>query len=170
MPMPLTADANSVLELAQAGANEAALAIATLLKISSARVALVETIADEALASRHGPRALVVGFTISGALQGRFAVVTSEAHAKALAHELVTFKGEGLPKKALGALTELGNIGASAYLNGIADMVQSSCVPSVPSCTIDDAATAIRAVLGPSLLVARVSAGPHELDLALSLP
>lgn len=169
MPMPPMAEP-SVLELAQAGANEAALAIARLLKISSARVGRVETVADDVLAARQGPRALVVGFTISGGIKGRFAVVTSETHAKTIAHELVAFKGEGLPKKALGALTELGNIGASAYLNGIADMVQASCVPSIPSCAIDDATTAIRSALGPSLIVARVVAGPHELDLALSMP
>lgn len=168
--MPLMADADSVLELAQAGANEAALAIARLLRVSSARVELIERVARDVFARRHSPRALVVAFTISGAVHGRFAVVTSEAQARTIARELVPFTGDGLPEQAVGALTELGNIGASAYLNGISDMTQMSCVPSVPSCAIDEATAAITAALGPSLLVARLTAGPHQMDLALSTP
>lgn len=167
-------DRERALELAQAGANEAALAIARMLpKVTAARVAPLETLGDDALAKRHAPRALVVSFTVSGAVAGRFAVVTSEAHARALAKELLpSLKGDGLPKKAVGALTELGNIGASAYLNGIADMLNASCVPSVPTCTLDDAHTAVAQALGDAhapLIVARVTAGPHEVDLALAL-
>jgi chemotaxis protein CheY-P-specific phosphatase CheC len=166
-------DRERALELAQAGANEAALAIARLLKMSSARVAPLETVADAALAQRHGPRALVVSFTVTGAVQGRFAVVTSEAHARALAKELVpSLKGDGLPKKAVGALMELGNIGASAYLNGIADMLNASCWPSVPHLVVDESHAAVSNALGAgasSVIVARVTAGPHDIDLALSI-
>lgn len=162
------------LELAQAGANEAALAIARLLKVSAARVAPLEKLASNGvatLAQRHGPRALVVSFTFTGAIEGRFAVVTSESHAKALAKELLpSLKGDGLPKKAVGALTELGNIGASGFLNGIADMLNATCVPSVPTCVVDDAAHVLTRVFGAGeLIVARVTAGPHDVDLALAL-
>lgn len=167
-PMPVTPA--RVLELAQAGANEAALSVARLLKISVAQVGLVETMAADVLALRHGPRALVVGFTVSGALQGRFAMVTSEMHAKAMALQLVSFTGDSLSTKAIGALTELGNIGASAYLSSIADLLCASCMPSVPSWTIDEASSAVAASLGRSLIVAPLMAGPHRIDLALSLP
>jgi chemotaxis protein CheY-P-specific phosphatase CheC len=164
-------DRERALELAQAGANEAALAIARMLKMTAARVSPLETVADGKLAERHGPRALVVSFTISGGVAGRFAVVTSEAHARALAKELVpSLKGDGLPKKAVGALTELGNIGASAYLNGIADMLNVTCVPSVPHFVVDETHAALASALGGApLIVARVTAGPHEVDLALAI-
>lgn len=164
-------DRERALELAQAGANEAALAIARMLKMTAARVGPLETVANGALAARHGPRALVVSFTISGGVAGRFAVITSEAHAQALAKQLVpSLKGDSLPKKAVGALMELGNIGASAYLNGIADMLNTTCVPSVPHFVVDDAAVAVANALGTSgVIVARVTAGPHEVDLALSI-
>lgn len=168
-------DRERALELAQAGAHEAALAIARLLKITNARVTAPEIIDAGTLAQRHAPRALVVSFTITGAVQGRFALITSEAHARALAKELVpSLKGDALPKKAVGALMELGNIGASAYLNGIADMSNASCWPSVPHLVVEDAHAAIANAVGAasdsaSVIVARVIAGPHEVDLALSL-
>src|SRR5438270_6110190 len=104
--------------LIEAGAHEAGRAVALLLRKPSATLAGIETLSSTELAARVGPRALVVGFTVSGGLPGRFALATTEASSRKLAHDLVgsvSGKGAG-DKRAMGALTELGNIGASAWL------------------------------------------------------
>jgi chemotaxis protein CheY-P-specific phosphatase CheC len=159
------------LDIVEAGAGEAALAVARLLKATGFSVEAVEIIDGDALAARHGPRALIVSFSVSGALGGGFALVTSEEHARALAVQLVGGGEGGLPltRKQLGALTELGNIGASAYLNSIANRLGARCLPSVPSLILDDAPRAVESSLGDaaSIQVARVLFGAHAVDLAL---
>src|SRR4051812_20138024 len=125
-------------ELVEAGALEAGRALALLLRKPALPVRSVDVVDPTALARRLGPRALVVGFTISGGLPGRFALLTSEKNAYQIALDLVGSMGApnkdgALGKRAVGALTELGNIGASAFLNGVARALETACVPSVPS-------------------------------------
>src|SRR4051794_19184147 len=94
-------------ELIDAGAQEAGRAIALLLRRPAVPVKGVDVVTAAALAARLAPRALVVGFTVSGGLPGKFALATTEAHAHKLASDLVGLqKGDGLSKRAMGALTE----------------------------------------------------------------
>jgi chemotaxis protein CheC len=158
----------STKDLVEAGAAEAGRAIALLLRRPKVVVASIDVVDVATLAQRLGPRALVVGFMVSGGFPGRFALAASEAHALKLAADLVGGSG-GLTKKALGALTELGNIGASAYLNGVARALDTACVPSVPSVAVDDATSAISHALGAgSVDVAQLDAGGVLIELCLA--
>ena len=168
-PNPRPADDAS--DLVAAGAAEAARAIALLLRRPSLAVKGKDVVDVAALAARIGPRALVVGFTVSGGLPGRFALATTEAHAQKLAHDLVgPQKIDGLSKRALGALTELGNIGASAYLNGVARALDTACVPSVPSLLVDDADKAVAHAFGSAsaIDVVRLDGGGVFIDLCFA--
>src|SRR4051812_41109389 len=160
-------------DLVEAGAAEASRAIALLLRRPKVVVASVDVVDAATLAKRLAPRALVVGFTVSGGHPGRFALATTEAHAHKLAADLVgpaKTAADVLSKRALGALTELGNIGASAYLNGVARALETACVPSVPSVAVDDADKAVALALGAasSIEVARLDAGGVFVDLCFS--
>jgi chemotaxis protein CheC len=143
--------------LIEAGAQEAARAMALLLRRPVA-VRSIETASLDAIAHKLGPRALVVGFTVSGGLPGKFALATSEENAGKLAHDLV---GKStLDKKSIGALTELGNIGASAFLNGVARALDTACVPSVPSVIVDEPKQALAGFdVSGELAVAELDAG-----------
>lgn len=157
------------LDVVEAGAREAGRAVARLLKTAGYSVEGVEELSAATVAARHAPRALVVSFALTGALRGSFALVISEEGARALAVSLVGGAGDQLSKRQLGALTELGNIGASAYLNGVAKQLRATCLPSVPSLLIDESARAVEAALGKSehVQLARVVLGRHAVDLAL---
>ena len=176
MELPSKARIQSALvmsELVGHGAEEAARAIALLLRRESVSVGKIETVTHEQLASRidEGMRALIVGFTVSGGVPCRFAAVTSEASARLIAAELVgPFVSETFSKRALGALTELCNIAASAYLNGVARAIDTACVPSVPILILDDVHSAIDSALGDTheIAVARLDVGSATLDLALA--
>ncbi len=160
-------------DLVEAGAHEAGRALALLLRRADVPVTAIDDVSPAELAARVGPRAVVVGFTVSGGMPGRFAVVTSEAHAQKLADALVGAPGAdgALGRRALGALTELSNIGASAYLNGVARALDTACVPSVPSVIVDDAGKALALALGVdgtvAVSVARLDAGGVFVELCL---
>lgn len=151
------------------GAREAARAVARLVKSVGFSVEGVDVMSARALAARHTPRALVVSFTVSGGLQGTFALVASEEHARRLALALVGGPAEALSRRQLGALTELGNIGVSAYLNGVAQRLGATCLPSVPSLLLDQSHRAVEAAFGAStgVHVARLALGAEAVDLAL---
>ncbi|HEY4221399.1 MAG TPA: chemotaxis protein CheC [Myxococcota bacterium] len=160
--------------LVEAGAAEAARAIALLLRKPTVPVRAIDVVDAEGLALRLAPRALVVGFTVSGGVPGRFALAATEAHGNKLAQDLVGVSTrsavDGLNKRALGALTELGNIGASAYLNGLARALDTACVPSVPSLLVDDALVAVQHALGNAreISVATLEAGSFTIELCLT--
>ena len=164
-----------VAELVRHGAHEAARALALLLRCASVPVASVESVTHAELAARYlvdgQTRALVVAFTVAGGFPGQFAVAASEADARVFAAELVgRFRSEKFSKRALGALTELANIAASAYFNGVARAIDTACVPSVPILVLDDAESAVDSALGSSseIAVVRLQVGGAALDLALA--
>jgi chemotaxis protein CheC len=167
-------DSTTSPEVVAAGAQEAARAMSRLLRRVPLSVGVSETLSFDALAARHRPRALLVGFTLSGGVHGRLALVMTEASARALAHDLmgpderIVDADDVLTRRALGALTELGNIGASGFMNGVAGHIGATCIPSVPAVVLDDADGAVMGSFGeaPALSVARLDIG-EPVDLAL---
>jgi chemotaxis protein CheY-P-specific phosphatase CheC len=125
-----------------AGAQEAAAALQRLLRVpvqaegpsgAEAGLAGAERSVAE-VAGTHGPRVVVVVFQASGGISGNLALVIDDAVAQWLVGHLtgaVTLDGE-IGAGALAALAELGNIVASAFLNGAARVVGRTCLPSVP--------------------------------------
>ena len=163
-------------DLVEAGAREAAEAIMRLARRESGRMLSVDAERLEALCGRVAPRAVVVGFTVSGAIEGHFALVIAEAGARALANDMIGAKpghaaAEKLGRRGTAALTELGNIAASAFLNGAAELLRASCVPSVPSLFVGDPAQLVPDALGGAAeaLVVRLMIGDVDVEIALVL-
>ena len=161
-------------DLLEAGAREAAEAIMRLARRETGRMLSVDTERLEALCVRVAPRAVVVGFTVNGALEGRFALIIAEPGARALASDMIGAKqghppAEKLGRRATAALTELGNIAASAFLNGAAELLRASCVPSVPSFHVGDPAHLLPDALGGAheALVVRLVIGDVDVEIAL---
>ena len=161
-------------DLLEAGAREAAEAIMRLTHHETARMLSADREAVAAMFARVGPRAVVVAFTVSGGVHGRFALAVGERGAGSLAAAMTGNSGAGsaadrLGKRALAALTELGNIAASAFMNGAAELLHESCVPSVPSVTVGDPVELLPAALGGAAAahVARLIVGDVEVELAL---
>lgn len=170
--MPLRAGDRDLLE---AGAREAAEAIMRLAHRESARITAVDEEPMQAVIERLSPRAVVVGFTVSGGVDGRFALLLTDAAARVVAHAMVGGRHTQAPSDKLGkrmtaALTELGNIAASAFMNGVAEEVHRSCVPSVPEFASGDPAVVVPAALGggSAVQVARLLIGDVEVELALA--
>lgn len=162
-------------DLLEAGAREAAEAIMRLSHRESARMVAAGAEGVPAVIERAGPRAVVVSFTVKGALDGRFAVVLSETGARALAGDMIGGKAahsatDKLGRRVQAALTEMGNIAASAFMNGAAELLRAACVPSVPSLTFGDAAAIIPTALNGAgeVLVVRLVVGDVSVDLALA--
>ena len=162
-------------DLLEAGAREAAEAILRLTHRESARILAAGNEPAAAVVGRVAPRAVVIGFHISGGVVGRFAVAVSEAGARALAHEMIGGKqghtsADKLGKRVIAALTELGNIVASAFMNGVAELVHESCVPSVPVFSNGDPAQVLPGALGGATeaLVVRLVIGDVDVELMLA--
>lgn len=162
-------------DLLEAGARDAAEAILRLAQRESARILSVDVEPLSALVARLAPRAVVVGFVVSGGVQGRFALVLTEPAARVIAQAMVGGRhtqvpSEKLGKRLTGALTELGNIAASAFMNGAAELLHQSCLPSVPSLAVGDPAELLpKALSGRSQAqVARVEVGGVHVELLLA--
>lgn len=138
----------------QAGAHEAAAALSRLLRVPVLADAFTSLDARQ-LGAAHGERVVVVALEASGGVNGSFALVINDDVAASLAGRLTgasTLEG-AVGKGALAALAELGNIAASAFLNGAARVVGRTCVPSVPRVVHAPASDAIGGVIGGSAVV-----------------
>ncbi|MBI1945923.1 MAG: chemotaxis protein CheC [Deltaproteobacteria bacterium] len=162
-------------DLLEAGAREAAEAILRLTRRESARMLAADVESLDAVVARVAPRAVAVAFQVSGGVTGHFALVLSEAGARALAHDLIGGKHvqtstEKLGKRVTAALTELGNITASAFMNGAADLLHQSCVPSVPTFALGAPAQLVPGALGGATqaLVVRLLIGDVDVELVLA--
>ena len=138
----------------QAGAQEAASALSRLLRVPVQADAFTSLDARQ-LGAAHGERVVVVALEASGGVNGSFALVINDDVAASLAGRLTgasTLDGP-VGKGALAALAELGNIAASAFLNGAARVVGRTCVPSVPRIVHAPAGDAIGTVVGGASVV-----------------
>lgn len=85
------------------------------------------------MAAENG-RALLVGFTVTGAFGGTVALWTEPADVSTLLETMLPGVHEnGFDDKAQAAFSEVCNILASSFLNVAADRLRSFCIPSVPN-------------------------------------
>ena len=115
----------------QAGAQEAAQALSRLLR-RPVDVAGYATADARQLENSHDKFVVVLAFEASGGAPGQLVFVLDEAVAAAVVASLTGASSTELSKAALSALAEVGNIAASAFLNGAARVVGATCLPSVP--------------------------------------
>jgi len=119
------------------GALESARAFAMLLRAPPPEgEAVVESATGAAalgvLVEREGAEGIGVSFALSGAVGGSLLVFLDEDAAFSVASTLLKRKVSGPDERALAALAEVGNILASAFLNGLSRYLKKACMPSVP--------------------------------------
>ncbi len=120
------------------GADEAAAALGRLLRVPVAVEGAVRVdvaaLANDPHFGHQGTHVVVVAADTTGGVVGTFALIVDDGVAAWLVARLT---GEAsasatLTPIAFAALAELGNIAASAFLNGCARVVGKTCLPSVP--------------------------------------
>ncbi len=156
-------------QVAWHGAHEAAAALSRLLRLPVTAEAFAH-LEPAALGAVHAGAVVVVAFDTSGGVDGTLAVVFDDDVARRFAGRLVG-QGAGamgvLDPAALAALAELGNIAASAFLNGVARLVKRTCLPSVPRVGQAASVTVLAATLpGVGMPVATLQAGGDRFSLA----
>jgi chemotaxis protein CheC len=79
-------------------------------------------------------RLVAVAFDLSGAVHGSMVQLVGDETAAALIGRLLGEEpaGAAYGARERGALSEVGNIVASAFLNALADSLKRACLPSVP--------------------------------------
>lgn len=136
-------------EIGKAGAAEAADALARLLRST---VALQGVDVGELTSLPLPPGSSVVGsFVASGGVQGNLAIVVDDSLGLVIANKLL---GTGaLDAGAIAALAEVGNILASAFLNGAARLCGRACLPSVPHMSHGPLSSLLPQLLGDGRVV-----------------
>ncbi len=146
--MSLALAEDHLAQVVQHGAQESASALSRLLRrpvgVEGFAVAEVAAVARD-----HSRVAVVLAFETSGGVPGHLAFVIDEAIAASLVASLTGADAGELNKSALMVLAEIGNIAASAFLNGVARVVGRTCLPSVPRVTHSPTEQALRAALPP---------------------
>lgn len=126
-------DERALLSLCAHGTRAAADALSRLIDAAESVVEGPERVTVAELERRVGPDVTAIGFRLSGGFEGALLHVLTPDDADAL---LARLPGRVRPHAALeraqGALAELGNIAASAFLNAVATEVRRACLPSVP--------------------------------------
>ncbi len=137
---------DQVARVVQHGAHEAAQALSRLLR----RTVTVEGFATadaRTVAWGHDKIVVVLAFEATGGAPGQLVFVLDESVAASVVASLTGAVSAELSKAALSALAEVGNIAASAFLNGAARVVGATCLPSVPRVSQAPAEQAVVAVL-----------------------
>jgi chemotaxis protein CheY-P-specific phosphatase CheC len=165
---PLSDSSHTLAALCGAGTRAAAAAVGRLIAARSTAVEAPELLSRAALTELlgSGPK-MAAAFEVSGGLEGALWLVLDVAAARCLADSVLggAGKGESLDERALAALSEIGNIGASAFLNAVADRINVACLPSVPRLLFGDAleiSGSLASGLGEDLLVSRAHLGAGE--------
>lgn len=98
----------------------------------------LDSLAAEGL---FGAGAVRIRFAMTGGLGGTLSLFLAEAVATHLVARLATHARARLTdvRWLQGYYAELGNILASAFLNGAAEFLGATCLPSLPEVTIDEA-------------------------------
>ena len=144
-------------QIVTAGAQEAAAALQRLLRVPVHADSVIGLDAAQ-LAATHAARVVAIVFDASGGINGTLAVVVDEPVAAWLAGRLTGAVLDGVVGKgALAALAELGNIAASAFLNGAAAVAGRTCLPSVPRVLHAPTGEAVTAAVHPGASGLRVA-------------
>jgi chemotaxis protein CheY-P-specific phosphatase CheC len=118
------------------GARHALEAVGRLMSVPSEDVALdsgsLETLPEAYAGLRDDTERFGVAFALSGGLSGGLLLVADETAVKRAAARLLGSESETIDERSRAVLSEIGNIVASAFLNGIADRMHRACLPSVP--------------------------------------
>lgn len=125
---------SALLELCSDGARAAADALARFLDAEALPVEPAVVIAVRDLESLVGKHVAAIGFRLSGGFEGALVHVLGAADADAMLARVPggTPTGGASGARGRGALSEIGNIAASAFLNAVATRVRRACLPSVP--------------------------------------
>lgn len=142
-----------LLRICREGASGAGSALATFVgkPDASLDVDVLEADSADALA-RHvaGEEAVVVGFELSGDAGGVLVAMLSAPAACRVAGSLLGAAQEDVDlsdPRVHGALSEVGNIVASAFLNAMSKVIGAPCLPSVPDLNRDEGAAAVARAL-----------------------
>lgn len=155
--MLATPNNDSIAHVVQQGAYESASGLSRLLRRPIA-VDSFDVVDLQRLARAHARIGVTLAFETSGGLPGHLAFVLDEAVAVRLVAGLTGAVDAELGTTALMALAEVGNIAASAFLNGAAAVVGCTCLPSVPRVSHAPIEQGVRASLPPgSVHVASLS-------------
>ncbi len=170
-------DERALLALCADGARSASEALARFLDADAATVEGPERVSVSELERRVGPGVTAVGFRLSGGFEGALVHLLSPRDRDALLERLPlsrSHSGAAAAERARGALSEAGNIAASAFLNAVATRVRRACLPSVPRLSKGGVAAALERVdvdvehPGVLLVCARVRIeGSPEVTLSL---
>lgn len=115
------------------------------------------------LSRTHACVGVTLAFETTGGAPGHLAFVLDEAVAARLVASLTGAHEAELGTAALMALAEVGNIAASAFLNGAATVVGCTCLPSVPRVSHAPVEQSVRAALPPGVVhVASLSVGGSD--------
>ncbi len=135
-------------KVVQQGAQEAASALSRLLRRPFGVEGFgVIDVSD--IPRSHGRIGVVLAFEATGGFPGHLAFVIDEDVAAGLVASLTGADHTELNTSALMALAEVGNIAASAFLNGAARVTSATCMPSVPRTSHAPVEQAVRGALPP---------------------
>ena len=133
-------------EISNVGMGHAATALSQLtgkaIHLEVPRVLITDT--PDICGCMGDPERPVIGIYLRmlGNAQGNILMVFPRENALRILEQLLpgtVSGGEALSELELSALTEMGNILASAYLNALGEMLQMTLIPSVPHLCIDTA-------------------------------
>lgn len=169
-------DRNTLEAVCVAGVRGASQALATFLGASDATLStdLSEVEAAGEIADRvpHGEDGVTVGFALSGEASGVLLFSCGHDAAATIAGRLLrtdpasTDLDDG---RVQGALAEVGNIVASAFLNAISERVGAPCLPSVPELVRGAAEGAVPAALA-HFRMGDLEAGAFAISVELGAP
>lgn len=127
-------------DVVASSARGAAEALARLLRTTVLSGGGVTVASPSVVTDLYGQRLVAIAFRTSGPVDGTVVLVGDEGAALMLAVGLLGGSSEALTPRHLDVLQEVGNIVASAYLNGLARAFGKTCLPSVPALVLGDAA------------------------------
>lgn len=133
-------DERALLSLCADGAGAAAEALTRFFDGTSPTAEAPERISLRELEERVGEGVTAIGFRLSGGFEGALVHVLTPDESHALLERLPDTHSPSVDSdraRARGALSEVGNIAASAFLNAVATRVRRACLPSVPRLSDD---------------------------------
>jgi chemotaxis protein CheC len=142
-----------LLLICREGAGGAGSALATFVGKPDASLDVEMSEADSAEAlAKHvaGEEAVVVGFELSGDAGGVLVAMLSAAAARRVAGSLLGTAQDDVDladPRVHGALSEVGNIVASAFLNAMSSVLGAPCLPSVPDLNREEGGAAVKRAL-----------------------
>jgi chemotaxis protein CheC len=150
------ADLDRVRELTSIGAGHAADAFARIvgrpcrMRVPTARILRAESLASTFVASiRDDERASMSGvfFEVEGGLGGVLALLFPRASREPIVRALLSTAGALVPDAEESALRELGNMLVSHAVSAMADTLGTRVLPSIPVLAMEDALSALGALV-----------------------